>query len=302
MQLTANKLTQSVVLLASSVYEGARLHFSSVLSSLAVDISLGRLIPVALLTYAVYDETPMTAATSTTTDKTSSHHQVLAALTKGKAPRETEVCKIEQCETTFAFVVRRPGSKRCTFVATELACPLQNGDRTTGEVSRAHLSFYKSLNLWESLKAKFPMALEMSTRDRGSGNLRAERSLITDDPLGVYFGQWCIIHCLHNVVGRLLASIAPTVSGAIAFALAQKPVGEAIAWQGSASCRQAIFFNVSGGQVRCWFFRRFSSVRPLTPRPCKARGEGPRTGQASWPLRAPMLDSNSVNLWGVLVP
>jgi hypothetical protein len=235
------KLTSSIYQLASGVYECSRLHLSSVLPALMMDISNG-LIPVAMIAYVVYDETPLraSAAGGNTARETSRRLR--------RSDRSTQILKIEQCELIFAFVVRRTGAERCTVIHTELVCPLQNSDRNTGEIIRRHLIYFKSLPMWETLKTKFPIVLELTTRDRASGNLRAERSLAEGDPVGMYFGQWCSVHCLHCIVGRMLTCISTTVSGAIALALAQRDSGEEESFRRWLR-RRPVCFAVSAGSI-----------------------------------------------------
>ncbi len=226
LEVSGKKLKREVYELASGVYECSRLHLSSVLSALALDIANGT-IPVVMFAYVLYDETPLRAsvAAAPQPNRKGSHRP-------RRSERSSETCKIEQCELVLGFVVRKPGAERCSMVHTELVCPLQNSDRNTGEVVRRHLLYFKAIPMWESLKSKFPVVLELSTRDRGSGNLRGERALAQNDPGAIYFGQWCSIHCLHCIAGRMLGSIASTVSGAIAIGLAQRDAAEEDTFRG----------------------------------------------------------------------
>jgi hypothetical protein len=197
----------------------SRAHWASFMSALSAEFALGRLAPVALISYTVYDETPLKCATRfgrKLGDESVANrvpHSDMAA----------ELLKIENMELVIAVVVKA-GDQLIMF-HTEFACPSQGADRTSGEVVKHQLNESKALLNYRSFESQYPLSLSFSTRDRAGGNLRAERGCMFRDPGVLYFGQWCIIHCLHCAFGHSLGVLGPITSGCIAVGLALKPAG-----------------------------------------------------------------------------
>jgi hypothetical protein len=77
------------------------------------------------------------------------------------------------------------------LIHTELVCPLQQSDRTTGEVAAFCIGQSRDIPSFDVLAKSglFPVVIDMYTRDRASGNLRAEAALASRHLNHWYFGQ-----------------------------------------------------------------------------------------------------------------
>jgi hypothetical protein len=204
--------------MASAAYHTGRSFVASFLSLVAAKAGMGLVEPVAIIRYLMYDETPL---------KASAKQGRSGKARVRKSSRSAEVLKIENAEFRFAILLREPGRDKHLLVHSEVVCPLQHSNRTTGKVAATIIENLRHIPSFDVLAASglFPVVIDMFTRDRASGNLRAEAALAAKHPSRWYFGQACTVHSAHTIAGRVLNVVGDAVSGAIAFGLAQKSTG-----------------------------------------------------------------------------
>ena len=112
------------------------------------------------------------------------------------------------------------------MVFSEMPCPIQCGDSSAAEVIKAMLGFQCHFPLLASLMKLFPACFRINSRDRGSGNLRYERSLWAQAQsagiCSLSLGLLCSVHVVHTAFGLGLSLVSSTVSSVIAMALAMQ--------------------------------------------------------------------------------
>ena len=190
--------------IAALIHMGSRLFWASIVSHILCQVNAGLLVPIAIIIYCQYDETPLKAAMRKLTRlerlKRIGWRPALEGPLPTKRKRGAHQCgraavdvKIFQTELRVAFIVQNPKSKEVLNLHTELPCSLEAGDSNSGENVKAQLQSQKGLPLLRAAATTFPMVLHAATRDKGPGNLRAEKSDIVDNPLTL--GQDCVVHC-----------------------------------------------------------------------------------------------------------
>ena len=219
LQVSRQSLKDYTVLLASSSFHCARMQLASICSFVATCLSSGTMEAGALITYVVYDETPMKSGMRRTRESRFGSKRLKTSSV------DQQLLKIENTELIMGFLLKKPNSDEHIFFYTELVCPLQIADRSTGEVVLQQLIDQERLPFLDGLRGAFAIKLHLSTRDRAAGNLRGERGYQIKMPDSIFLGQWCSVHCVHSVVGKALQSVTPMVSGAISVALTMKSSG-----------------------------------------------------------------------------
>ncbi len=184
--------------LANACFRGSRMLASYFLSWLLAQHHLGALTLVSMVTACAYDSTPMKL----------SFAEAAEMLAKGRkqesGKRRAVVLKLLQTEVKVACLVRmrqapgvgehprpqggtgpaavgeHPQPQGLQALFFELPCLLQTADRGTGETTRACLQAVTDLQLLAEARAIVKVDVTMSLADRGSDNLRAERSMRRD--------------------------------------------------------------------------------------------------------------------------
>lgn len=134
-----------------------------------------------------------------------------------------QLSKILQVDVRLGLLVEEISTGKMLLVHTTLPCPLQVGNRGTAKTLAAMLKTLKEVPLLQNLINLFPITLHLHTRDRASANLRAEAAERVER--GWVLGFPCFVHNSNSAIGKAMALISQALSGAIAFGLAQRPLG-----------------------------------------------------------------------------
>ena len=252
--MTIYKWTHRVQDLAATIHLAAKTCTTSMLSHLGFGIDQGRLRPVASVSHLCFDETPMCvgAHLEATGD-------AAARAADNKGARASQVFKTWQAEATvgFLFHVVSQGDTAAPVAAGDfhgvpegdtaaraaagvhgdarggqplflqimLDPVLQALDSVTGETSKAAIDKIWDIPLMQAVRAKFPRNIDVRTADRASANLRADAGLQAEKSSHWHLLISCNAHIAHTCQGRSYKPLDKTLSGLIAYALAQKPGG-----------------------------------------------------------------------------
>ena len=229
-----NVLKDHIVDLAAAVHFGCRAFVASVLADVGNCIRSGTLAPIAAMTYASFDETPMPFRADAFTKGAPVSLWHLGGEGADAMPADgasvcgTQTCKVFQCEATLGLLLRVVRGGRYVMLALPLTCPLQLADSSCAEIVMAILEEQLHVPMWESVRQDFPVCLALSNCDAAASNLRAESGAARRYPTVQRLQVLCDAHMLSRAQGWAYGTVSTCVSGIIAVALSMR-AGDAVA-------------------------------------------------------------------------
>ena len=195
----------TLVLSGAATSEISGLLQSSMLTDLVKRATASDHVPLFALVKVKYDETPAKVRIATVTtnlceglarDRVAKGTQsmiVPGASSAGEAlrkyleaagattkdlPQVATHAKLLQTQVQFRVLFHNPKTDACYFLETDLPCPLQTMDRTTGENERQCIAeSLKQVPELSRLQDMFKFQLRHSCTDRAGANFKAERGL-----------------------------------------------------------------------------------------------------------------------------
>ena len=229
---------------ASAVYVASRSWLSSFVAHLRQAISTGEFVPIAAFTWSMYDSTTMwvaadkgaASATSARRPMVARYDEVAAqppAVSQARAEDDPEEArpvrqwgKIMQTDGSTGFLLERRGSRAPLFIEVPMLFPLQLLDHSTARAVKQAKEEAFAVGLLAPLLATFAVVVDVTSADRAAENNSAEGGISAEKGERVW--RWrnsCCAHGIHTAMGRGLDVVPGSVSGLVAFALAQRPGG-----------------------------------------------------------------------------
>jgi hypothetical protein len=198
-------LVRSLLEYSAAIHFGSRVWTASLLSHLiaGVESKPQRIKPIGLLTAAAFDETMMPFRAQ------------LFASTR----------RFPEMLPGAVLNMLGDATKRFSIVEIPLTCPLQLTDSACGE---SLVALYKEqiyVPLLDACRKAFTRCVDLTINDSAKSNVRAENGLVNEKEKRSRLRFGCQIHHVSIVQGKTYGMICPTVSGMIAFSLAQMPAG-----------------------------------------------------------------------------
>ena len=230
--------------LACAVYVASRSWLSSFVAHLHQAISTGEFVPIAAFTWSMYDSTTMwvaadpgaASATSARRPLVARYDEVAArppAVSQARAEDDPEAArparqwgKIMQTDGSTGFLLERRGSRAPLFIEVPMLFPLQLLDHSTARAVKQAKEEAFAVGLLAPLLATFAVVVDVTSADRAAENNSAEGGISAEKGERVW--RWrnsCFAHGIHTAMGRGLDVVPGSVSGLVAFALAQRPGG-----------------------------------------------------------------------------
>jgi hypothetical protein len=198
--------------IAAALYQISRTSWSSLCAYLFPLLQNSALTGVMMTRNFQYDETPVTLRMGST---------------QSSQVEETSVAKVAQIELELGLLLTGPLlNGRRVFLCGEVSVPLQSVDRSTSECLVFALDRAADLACWDDLHQYFHTCVDISTCDRASANLKAEREYVSRRPWCPRLTIPCEIHILSTVQCKALnTNFSQDVTGMVAAALAMQLAG-----------------------------------------------------------------------------
>ena len=131
-----------------------------------------------------------------------------------------------QTDGSTGFLVERRGGRAPLFIEVPMLFPLQLLDHTTAPAVKQTKDGVFTVGRLAPLLATLPIVVDVASADRAAENNSAEGGISAEKGERVW--RWrnsCFAHGIHTAKGRGLDVVPGSVSGLVAFALAQRPGG-----------------------------------------------------------------------------
>ena len=224
--------------MAICAYVASRSMVGSILKWLSTRIDSGAIVPIACFRSSSYDETPMVVKLPDSSDPRVpmvGQCQELCKVAKQHAGDQIDggnetksTAKILQTDAALIVLFSAGAMGRLHAWHMPLVCPLQVLDHATADVMKHALEDSLRVALLTAVRRKFPLQVDIVTSDKNSANIKAEDAIGQDEPRTLRLRQPCNVHCLHTAAGFALSGVQGCISGAVAFALAQRPGGAVV--------------------------------------------------------------------------
>jgi hypothetical protein len=244
--------------LASTVHFGTRAFAGGVCSHIAYLIagSSPTLQPIAVITTSAYDETPLpfsvedmfslarefpdtaeklvpltTGAARASYLQASGLDQIVDnaaaavndATAAGKCKLAKKMVKVLQSDQALIFVCKVIATGHFLSIRVGLTAPLQYADSCTGEVLARFWKEQMHVPGLDELRKLFPLNIDQVNTDKGSSNIRCERSAQNQSrPMTQRLSFPCDVHNMSTAQGSAYTPVSDTVSQVLSLALAQR--------------------------------------------------------------------------------
>ena len=191
--------------IAAATYFGSRMYVNAVCNSIAFELTSRKSLKLlCLLTYVLYDETPMSMRVLAPLQGAKhSNPESLASLlsTSGvTAPdpvhKDPSVAKLLQTEAQVVMVLgAQDQSSQLQLWRFPLLCPLQVLERATGAVLSASIKEQMHLDGLLQLRKLADISVHATTCDQAGSNRKAESNLGAEEPTIPRLVIPCSAHC-----------------------------------------------------------------------------------------------------------
>lgn len=218
LDVSESSFAEQAIQSASALYEAGNILWGSLLHTLGKAIDSGKFEPLLLIRKFRYDETPLR-------NRVNVHDRVTGAVVQDVSDH----AKLMQTEFGVRILCRNASDGTFWMWSGCLPTLLQALDRTTARCTKKSLTnILEALPALRWLSAKIPYRLHLSTIDRYSANILAEKSLQSDDLGNVSWvrGQtFCDAHRIAQAHSAAAALVPQDTSGMLATALCQRDLG-----------------------------------------------------------------------------
>lgn len=217
--LRRQELFPMVKELGAAVFQGSRLIMGSLLSHLLRRSDMREISMLSTTVHTSYDETPLPFRAEFFPS------QPPKSQARTDAKKQLQTCKVMQTALSLVIVFEETASQRICSCHIPLTAPLQLADSMSGEVIAALSEKSCVVPFLPQIRERCAINFECVACDRASANIKAEAILRQKNFPTVRLTLPCAIHMVSTIQGTTFRSVDTTVSGLIAFALAQKPGG-----------------------------------------------------------------------------
>lgn len=197
-------------LAASVALDSGCLFWGGFMNLMSQKIANGDFRPVAFIKGFRYDETPTRVRLDADQETLQSGNEIVAH------------AKVMQTELKLHIVVQDMASKKYVHFHGKVPTTLQIVNRTSAEcIKRSIMNTLSTVPEFQRISSLFPFKLQLTTADRYSANLKAERSIFHDDISWTKCTLPCDIHIASQVNTLVSGIVNEDSSGIVSTHLSQ---------------------------------------------------------------------------------
>ncbi len=206
-----------IVRAASCSIESGGALWSSLLHMINWQLTSETHIPLLVIRYMRFDETPTKLRATMPEDELGF-----------KEVEDSPFVKVMQSEFTVHMLLKRISDDCMVHIVGRVPVQLQAVDRTTTECTkRSLLNMEQTIPEFRLMCKAFPWKMLLSTSDRYASNLAAERSIQADDLSWKKLTLPCDVHKISQAHTKTADLVPEDVSGVLSTALSQRDLGSA---------------------------------------------------------------------------